>query len=191
MSVLAAASAFAIGTVFVAGAQTSGDVEITVSVEAVGITITGGDLNFGGPHPPNQQVAAHPSPTDGVLGVASAPTITNSGNVPLNYIDVTYGGPVGAEASCDEGASSWPARVTSNPAGFLMRARAGGSTTYSTFASSALSIAPGTGTGNILANVPLEGSAEVPLYLYLRLPQTPAGGGSGCTIDLVVTASAS
>lgn len=189
---LASACAFALGTVFVSNAQgPTGEVEVTVSVEAVGISITGGDVAFGGPYEPNAQLAAHPNaPSAEFVAKAVPPIVKNTGNVPLTSLVVTYSGPAQGEASCDGGASAWPARVTANPSGFLMRALGASSDSWTTFSNNWSPIQPGTtGSGNVLLSG-LNPGAEAKLFLYLRIPQAPAGGGSGCTIGLIVTATA-
>src|SRR5690606_13511073 len=84
---------------------------ITVQAEAVGISISGnGEYDFGGPWGSGLILRAHPDTNqENVVGVP--PTLTNTGNIPIAYIEVAYTGPVGQEASCDSGATHWQAHA--------------------------------------------------------------------------------
>jgi hypothetical protein len=189
MSVLAAAGAFAVGTVFVAGAQTAGDVEVSVSTQMVGITVTGGDVDFGGPHPGNVPLYAHPNPAATHTAYAH-PTVQNSGNVAITSLSVEFTGDVGAEGTCDGGDGSWSA--TSATAGvdtFWLKVLASASTDVSNLEGSA-KVAPGTGSGDILQPSSLSSGSTIPLYLNLRTPTAATTGAEGCSIGLTVTASA-
>jgi len=71
-----------------------------------------------------------------------------------------------------------------------MRAWASSNPSWSNFNNTAFAIAPNTGTANILQTSPLEAEQVVPLLLDLRMPSPIVAGGEGCTIELIVTASA-
>lgn len=172
-------------------AQTSATLSVSVQAEAVAISVTGGSIDFGGPHAANTTVQAHPQET---IRETLPPTLTNTGNVDLSFVQVAYSGVVGSEASCDSGTTSWAAHAsTAATDRFVMRAWASTSTTFSTFNSNAFAITPGTGSANILAasNTPLVEDAAVPILLELRMPNPPVAGAGGCAIGLTVTAGAS
>jgi hypothetical protein len=170
-------------------AQPTGEVTVTVSAEAVGISITGGAVNFGGPYAPNELLRAHPQES---IRHALPPTVTNTGNTTIGYLDVTFDGPAGAEASCDSGAGSWSAHASSSAQDrFVLRAWANSSTNITQFNSNARAVAPSTGSGNVLTgDTTIEASDSLPLLMELRMPNPPVAGGSGCSISLTVTAAA-
>lgn len=181
------ASAVLVLTLFgVAAADDSGGVSITLSSEAVGISITGGAIDFGGPFAPGETLIAHPS----TLAQASPPTVVNSGNLPITFLTLAYDGPVGQEASCDGGTASWAAHASSAAQDrFAMRAVASTSSSTSVFGSSGVAITPGTGSTDIL-NTTLEVDSSIPLLLQLFMPNPAVAGGDGCSIALTVTAAA-
>ncbi len=167
-------------------ADETGSVSITLSSEAVGISITGGAINFGGPHAPGAVLLAHPSGS----AQAAPPSVVNSGNLPIAFLSVAYDGPTGQEASCDNGDGSWAAHGSSAAQDrFFMRALASTSTSTSTFNSSALAITPATGSADLLATT-LAVDGTIPLLLQLFMPNPPVAGGEGCSISLTVTAAA-
>ena len=166
-------------------ADDSGSVSITLSSEAVGISITGGAIDFGGPFAPGATLMAHPSG----LAQASPPSVVNSGNLPITFLSVAYDGPVGPEASCDGGTASWA--VHASPAAqdrFAMRAVASTSGSTSVFSGSGVAITPGTGSADVLSTT-LEVDASIPLLLQLFMPDPSVAGGDGCSIALTVTAA--
>ena len=164
---------------------------MTLDIEAVSISITGGAVDFGGPYGADVKVRAHPQ---GSVANAAPPTITNNGNVDITSLVVAYTGELGEEATCDGGTGSWAAHGSSTSTDrFVGRVWASTDATYSTFNSSSVKIPPGTGTGNILSgtNTPLEEGDSVPLLLEIQTPNPAVVGVDGCTIGLSVTASAS
>lgn len=176
-----------IGFVAHVAADDTGAVSITVSTEAVGVTITGGALNFGGPHAPDTYVWAHPS--SGVVGT-TPPTVTNSGNVAFSYLGVTFDGVTGQEATCDGGASHWSAHASTNAQDrFVLRTWASTNTNTSNFVSLSSAVAPSTGSGNVLSAT-LDPDAFIPLLFRLHMPDPTVAGGEGCTIGLTVTVAA-
>lgn len=179
------ASVFALALLQAGGAQEP--VVVSVSAESVGITITGGEIDFAGAFKPGDHVRAHPQES---VKHADPALITNSGNVEINYIDIAYDGPVGQEAICDGGAGSWAAHASTIAQDrFFMRAWASADMTWGAFDSSAERISPTTGSGNILQVAPLAPDDSVPLLLHLRMPDPLVSGGEGCFISLSVTAA--
>jgi hypothetical protein len=188
---LASACVFSVGMLLTADAQDAGQVSVSVSTEAVGITITGGAINWGA-QPHHADLRAHPNP-----GAASAsavpPVIQNSGNVPITHIDVRYDGPAGSEAMCDGGTASWAATTATTPGEneFRMQVWASENDVYggTGFTAQARVVPVGNGTPNILDGGPIEPDEDVPLLLRLRTANPGTVGAQGCTITLVVTAS--
>jgi hypothetical protein len=183
---LASACVFAVGVLLTADAQDTGQVTVSVSTEGVGITITGGNVQFGGPHSGDKMLRTHPN--DEIF----PPVVTNTGNVTIGRIEVAYDGPAGAEAMCDGGNGSWSAHASSVAVDqFLMRALV--STNQTGFpASAGVNINPTSGSGNAFRNGEvLAPGGDVDLFLALWTPQASTTGAQGCTIGLTVTAAAS
>jgi hypothetical protein len=175
----------------IAEAQTSGSVEVTLEIQAVSISITGGSIDFGGPWGSGAALQAHPQESN---REAVPPTITNNGKVNITSLVVAYSGTLGEEASCDSGDGTWAAHASTPAADrFVMRAWASTNTSITTFNSSRFPIDPATGSGNVLAvaNSPLAQAASIPLQLEIVTPSPALVGATGCTIGLSVTASAS
>ena len=190
-ALVAACWTLAAGIATEAAADATGSVSVSLQVETVSISITGGAVALGGPHGSNVALQAHPQES---IREALPPTITNNGNIPITSLTVTYAGTGGQEVSCDAGAGSWAAHATTTASNqFVMRAWASTDAVYTNFNANALAIAPGAGSGNILAagNSPLAAEEAVPLLLELRTPNPPVAGASGCTVGLTVTASGS
>ncbi|MCK9486036.1 MAG: hypothetical protein M0R73_04945 [Dehalococcoidia bacterium] len=164
---------------------------LTLSAEAVGISISGdGEYDFGGPWAPGLRLRAHPQITqENIVGLP--PEITNTGNIPITYIDLAYTGPTGQEAICDAGSGHWAAHASAVAQDrFITRAWASTNANLGTFNSNSEPVRPDTGTGNILQVAPLAVDASVPLLLELWTPSPMLAGAHGCTIGLVVTAAA-
>lgn len=190
-TLIASFVAFFSSTVAIANAGPTESVSMTLDIEAVSISITGGAVDFGGPYGADVKVQAHPQ---GSIAEAAPPTITNNGNVDITSLVVSYTGELGEEATCDSGTGSWAAHASSSSTDrFVGRAWASTDATYSTFKNNASVIDPGVGTGNVLD--PLFGSLEegdsIPLLLEIQTPNPAVVGVDGCTIGLSVTASAS
>ncbi|MEX1022725.1 MAG: hypothetical protein WD058_06215 [Dehalococcoidia bacterium] len=169
-------------------ADGTGAVLVTVTPEAVAITITGGEVAFGGPYSSGASVRAHPQPS---VQNASPPTVSNTGNVAVTYLDVSFVGPSGEEATCDGGEGAWAAHASSPaPDRFTMKAWASTNTALGTFNDNAEAVMPGVGTGNILSVESLAPAEAMPLLLELRMPSPAVVGGEGCSIGLAVTAAA-
>lgn len=186
----AAALAAALGAAAAAHADSTATLSVSVSAQAVSISVTGGAVNFGGPHGANVTLQAHPQES---VREALPPTLTNTGNTSLTFVQVTFSGPAGAEASCDSDTTSWAAHASAAGTDqFVMKAWASTSSAFTNFTNSAVAVAPSTGTGNILAtgDSPIAQNGAVPILLELRMPNPPVAGSGGCTIGLVVTAAA-
>jgi hypothetical protein len=160
---------------------------VTLTTESVGISITGDTLAFGGPRGSGTSLVAHPQPGAGAEPYLSAPVITNTGNVDIEFITVAYTGTLGQEATCDEG--SWAAhQSTPGIDRFAIRVLATSATSWSTFNSGASYIHPDTGTTDILSSsLAPEAAINVPLQLFMPTP--PVSGTGACAIGLAVTAS--
>ncbi len=188
--VLTAVSAFAIGTIFIANAEGDpGDVVVTVSTEMIGISISDANVNFGGPHAGNVGLHAY----DSAASHADPPSITNTGNVTITSLSVSYAGPAGAEATCNDGSGSWTAMPFGalGPNEFWMKALANPHENNRTNAENAAStIDPVTGSGHILRGSSLGVDQSTDLYLIFRTPPSSTAGAAGCSIGLIVTASA-
>lgn len=178
--------ALASGVAAVAQAGTSEEVHLSLDMQTVSISVTGGNVVFPGVYGSNAFVRAHTSSGS----EAPAPTITNNGNVDIGSLVVTFTGPAGQEAACD-GGGTWAAHAVSTAADrFVARAWASTSQNIGNFNSAKKAVAPNTGSGDILANSPLAPAATVPLLLEIQTPNPAVNGTSGCTIGLSVTAAA-
>lgn len=160
----------------------TGGVSITVSVEAVAIEVTKGDVDFGGPYPPGEQVD--------VTGVPS-PSIKNVGNVPIAAMDLEFLGPITQEADCGNG-TSWAASASApGEDQFVLRALAyrEGSSQPSLDTHSKV-VPPGAPSDDILVPAELNPDQIARMPMRLELPTAVTAGGNGCTIELLLTAHA-
>jgi hypothetical protein len=179
---------FALAAASLVAADSTQPLEVTVSAEAVAITISG-NVNFGGPYPANAFVRAHLQTS---TQHAIPPSVTNSGNVGITFLSLSYEGPTGQEALCG-GGGTWAAhQSTTGPNQFVIKAWASTTTALTTFNSSSTAVHPTSGTGNILSatNSPVAPAASIPLQFILQMPNPALTGGAGCSITLSVTAAA-
>jgi hypothetical protein len=185
LSMMIGAMTFLLAAVIPVLADDTQSLDVTVTTESIAITISQDTLAFAGPHEPGALLSAHPSAT----GIVPPPSITNSGNVALTGLFVSYTGPTGQEATCGNG-GTWAAhQSTQGPDQFAIRVLASSASAFSTFNSGASYIHPTNGSANILG-ASLAPAASIPLLLQLRMPNPPVNGTGGCSIGLAVTAAA-
>jgi hypothetical protein len=172
-----------------ARAADSGTLSVTLTTESVGISISGQALAFGGPRAVGVSLVAHPQPGAGVAPYLAAPIITNTGNVNIQFISVSYTGSTGQEAACGEG--SWSAhQSTAGIDRFAIRVLATSTNTWSAFNSGARYIDPGSGTSDILSST-LSPAGTINMPLQFFMPTALVNGTGACAIGLAVTASSS